>query len=140
MQSRVASARFVVRARALDRRVTLDKPGSDGSGKANLRAFRAEAAWGVVYEINAADWDTLDRCERGYARVAIEVETDAGERISATTYVAVRVSEDAVAWDWYKRLIVEGAREHGLPEHYVATLEALPTRHDPRGADPGRVS
>ncbi len=140
MQSRVASARFVARARAMDRRVTVDKRGSDGSGKANLREMRSETAWGVVYEIGAADWDALDQCERGYARIAIEVETDAGERISATTYVAVHVTDDAVAWNWYKRLIVEGAREHGLPEDYVATLAALPAREDPRGGDPGGVS
>ena len=140
MQSRVPSARFVARARARNRRVTLDKPGGDGSGKANLRAVRAEAAWGVVYEIDAGDWAALDRHEPGYTRVAIEVETDGGERISATTYVAVGVREDGVAWVWYRRLIVEGAREHGLPEDYVAVLEALPARDDPRSADPGAVS
>ena len=28
----------------------------------------------------------------------------------------------------YKRLIVQGAREHGLPAHWVALLEALPER------------
>jgi hypothetical protein len=139
MKSRVPSARFVVRARAVNWRLTLDKVGGDGSAKANLRAFRADAAWGVVYEIDAADWEALDRCEPGYARVAIEVESDDGERISATTYVAVRVSEDAVAWEWYRQLIVEGAREHGLPEDYVAVLEALPARRDPRSADPSAV-
>jgi hypothetical protein len=27
-------------------------------------------------------------------------------------------------------MILEGAREHGLPEEYLAILEALPTRPD----------
>ena len=32
---------------------------------------------------------------------------------------------------WYKRLMLAGAREHGLPREWLALLEALPERHDP---------
>lgn len=35
-----------------------------------------------------------------------------------------------LAYTWYKRYVVEGAREHGLPEGYIAQLEAVPAIDD----------
>ncbi len=46
--------------------------------------------------------------------------------------MATTLTDEPVAFDWYKRLIVEGAREHGLPGDWVATLERLPEKPDPR--------
>ena len=38
------------------------------------------------------------------------------------------LTADAVPFAWYKRLIVDGARAHELPEDWVRVLEALPER------------
>ena len=43
------------------------------------------------------------------------------------------LTADPVPYAWYKRLVIEGAREHGLPADYVAMLEAWPERPDPAG-------
>jgi hypothetical protein len=85
----------------------------------------------VVYALDAADWPELDRCEGGYDRVAVEVLFENGERFAAETYVAVRMTADAVAFDWYVQIIVDGAAAHELPEPYLAELRALPVRPDP---------
>ena len=45
--------------------------------------------------------------------------------------IATVPAAELVAFDWYKQLIVEGAREHRLPEYYVTELEALAARPDP---------
>jgi hypothetical protein len=34
-------------------------------------------------------------------------------------------------YSWYKRFVVEGARQHGLPADYIAGIEALPAAEDP---------
>lgn len=34
-------------------------------------------------------------------------------------------------YSWYLRFVVEGAKQHGLPEEYVATLEAVRAIEDP---------
>jgi hypothetical protein len=133
MRGRIPGARDLGPARLPGHALRLDKRSSDGSGKANLAEDASGCVWGALYAIEAADWPVLDRFESGYARVAVEVVTPGGERLPAQTYVAERLTSDPVPFDWYKRLIVEGAREHGLPESWIAWLERLPERPDPRG-------
>lgn len=131
MRERVASARVVGPGRIADYRLALDKRGSDGSGKANLVAEPGAGVWGVVYAIDAQDWTHLDAHEPGYDRIGVEVRTPL-RHLSAWTYRARIRTDDPVAFDWYKRLIVEGAREHGLPPEWLEALVALPERPDPR--------
>jgi len=133
LRGRVPSAVAAGRARLPGRRLTTDKLGRDGSGKANLREDAAATVWGVIYEIHSTHWAELDACERGYSRVSLEVVTETGERLLAQTYASETLTADPVPYAWYKRLIIEGAREHGLPADYVAMLEAWPAKPDPAG-------
>jgi hypothetical protein len=64
--------------------------------------------------------------------VEIQVLTDAGDDLDAETYLAQVLTTDPVAFDWYKQLLLEGAREQALPDGYVAGLAHLPARPDPR--------
>jgi gamma-glutamylcyclotransferase (GGCT)/AIG2-like uncharacterized protein YtfP len=134
LRGRVPSAVVVGRARLPGRRLVTDKLGRDGSGKANLREDPSATVWGVIYEIHSAHWAELDACERGYSRVSLEVVTEAGAPLLAQTYVSETLTADPVPYAWYKRLVIEGAREHGLPTDYIAMLEAWPEKPDP--ADP----
>jgi hypothetical protein len=60
--------------------------------------------------------------------VGVEVRTSSGETWCASTYRSDRISEDPVPFDWYRAMILEGAREQRLPEEYLALLEALPAK------------
>jgi hypothetical protein len=33
-------------------------------------------------------------------------------------------------YSWYRRLVVEGARQHALPPDYIARIEAIPAVED----------
>ena len=131
MRDRVPSARLLERARLPGVRLVFDKRGRDGSGKANLCEALGSSVWGVLYAIEPAGWEALDRHEGGYARVAVEVVGEEGELHAAATYVAQVFTADAVPFDWYRELVIEGAREHGLPPAYLAALESVPRRTDP---------
>jgi len=131
MTERVPSARVVAAARAHGWRLSLGKRGRDGSGKATLIEAPEAFVWGVVYAIDLRDWRRLDRFERGYARISVQVAWEREQRVAAITYVAPETAPDPTAFGWYKRLIVDGAREHGLPAAYIAELEQLPERDDP---------
>jgi gamma-glutamylcyclotransferase (GGCT)/AIG2-like uncharacterized protein YtfP len=135
MRSRIASARFVTRARLAGFRLALNKSGRDGSGKANVQRDDDAHVWGVVYRIDLMHWPQLDTFEPGYARTEMDVETETGGALGVQTYVAHDLTDDPVAYDWYKRLLVDGAREHGLPGDYVEALKRLPHR-----PDPGRIT
>jgi gamma-glutamylcyclotransferase (GGCT)/AIG2-like uncharacterized protein YtfP len=140
MRARISSARAVGTGWVDGHRLSLGKPGRDGSGKATLIADPDARVWGALYAIDPAHWKKLDGFEPGYTRVALVVTTERGERMRASTYVAPETASDAVAFTWYKRCIVDGAREHDLPAHYVEDLLQLPERPDPNRLGPEPIS
>ena len=128
MQGRVPSARACGPARLRAHRLTTDKRGRDGTGKANLRHAPGQFVWGVLWSLDSEDWARLDAAEGDYRRIAVCVENAAGERVQTQTYRSDRLTEDPALAPAYKRCIVDGAREHDLPEAWVRLLEALPER------------
>jgi hypothetical protein len=34
-------------------------------------------------------------------------------------------------YSWYRRFVVDGARQHALPVGYIARMEAVPAEEDP---------
>jgi gamma-glutamylcyclotransferase (GGCT)/AIG2-like uncharacterized protein YtfP len=105
----------------------LDKRGVDGTAKANLHASPDGVVWGAVYTLDPADWARLDARERDYARIEIEI-VQGDQRALAQTYRSDRLTDDAVAATWYKQLIVDAARAHGLPADWCVWLDGLPAR------------
>ncbi len=116
-------------ARLAGHRLAFDKPGRDGSAKANLRPQPGGLVWGVVYALDPDDWARLDRFERGYDRVEVSVD-GAARSLRVQTYRAAR-SCAALPFAWYLALCVAGARQHGLPRHWVEQLRATPVQPDP---------
>jgi len=140
MQARVPAAVPRGRARLRGHRLVFNKLGRDGSAKANLvpEPDGGEAeVWGVLWELDAAGLAALDPHEGGYRRVRAEVETDDGACVVVETYLSERLTNDPVPFDWYLEHVLRGARAHGLPEAWVARLELVVCRPDPReGAAP----
>ena len=88
-----------------------------------------DAVWGVLYRIDCAEKADLDRIEGlgvGYDEHEVVVATEAGE-IAARTYRARPNAVNATLRprQWYKALVLDGAREHGLPASYVAMIEEV---------------
>lgn len=130
MRQRVPSARSEAVAFLDHHRLVCNKRGRDGSAKANLVRAAGHRVWGVIYRIEQADLALLDRFETGYERVEVEVCTTAGGAHRASTYRSDRIIGDPIPFDWYRAMILEGAREHDLPEDYLSVLEALPSKPD----------
>lgn len=80
--------------------------------------------------MNDSDIEQLDRIEKGYQRIKIQVCQPDGKMIEAVTYQSTQLTDDPVAYDWYKDLLITGAREHHLPQDYIAYLEQLPAKPD----------
>ena len=128
LRERAPSARECGAACARGFELRLDKRGADGTAKANLHAAPRGLVWGALYALDREDWKRLDGFERGYARIEIEVALADGERRAlAQTYRSDQLT-DAAAADWYKQLIVAGARAHRLPAEWCAWLDGLPAR------------
>lgn len=136
-EDRAPSARSAGRARLLDVRLICNKKSADGSAKANIVDSPSDVVWGVLWEVDASDLTKLDVAEGGYQRELRKVLTDGGKTVAAEVFVSETLISDAVAYDWYKALLIEGAREHELPEEYVRYLESLPAKPDMRKSEDG---
>jgi gamma-glutamylcyclotransferase len=124
MRERLPGARAVGVAQLVGFRIVFDKPGRDGSGKANLAADAHGSVWGALYELVLAEMAALDAFEGGYVRERVSVKALASPRRNAVTYRSSLADPRAVPAPWYAARVLAGARAHGLPPAYVAALEA----------------
>ena len=85
---------------------------------------------GVLYWCTPEALALLDKYESGYDRVQIEVLDEAGARIEAVAYIArpENLTSDESPTAEYLGRIIRGAREHGLPEVDIRTMEAAAER------------
>ena len=112
------------------------KISNDGSGKADIVQSDAEgvSVFGVLYRISPDDKAALDIAEglgEGYEEVEIVVDYE-GVATSVTAYKATKTNPNLKPYAWYKALAAFGAKEHNLPEPYVAHIEAVPAAEDPK--------
>lgn len=125
---RTSSARAVGVARLPGHELRWHKVSKDGSGKCDIvPAAKENMVYGVLYEIALADKPALDQAEGlgwGYREVQIEVQTDTGP-VLALSYQATNIDHGTKPYDWYKAIVVSGAREHELPPDYVQALESV---------------
>ncbi len=134
LKARTPSARPLGAGRLKGHVLKWHKTGADGSGKCDVvhTGRDDDAVWGVLYTLDAAEKPDLDKAEAlgiGYTekRAAIHI---GDETVEAWLYVAIDTSPGLTPYDWYKAFVVEGAREHAVPDHYIAALKAVPARAD----------
>ncbi len=139
MVARVPSARTVAVARLPGFRLAFRKRAADGSMKCDIESSREGTLWGVVYRLDAAHLPHLDAAEgEGYTRATQTVtHADGATGYEVFTY---RAREgwlgEGHPHDWYRDLVVVGARDHRLPETWVAAIAEQEAVADP---DPERA-
>lgn len=105
------------------------KSTKDKSGKANAVPRRGGRVWGVVFELNAEEFERLREYEGGYEPKAVEVWIpEQGKMVRAETFLADADKADVFPSFDYLRLIVDGARQHGLPPDYCQRLARFQTK------------
>lgn len=108
--------------------LAFSKVSKDGSGKATLVQHEQSTVHGVLFSLHSSELPKLDALEglgKGYDRIEVDVVTDrAPSKIVAHTYIATKMDDDLVPFDWYLGLVVAGARDHVLPDDYTYELSA----------------
>ncbi len=128
LQSRVTIEKDMGAAFLEGWQMVFSKRGRDGSGKANLVENLGAVTWGVLYLLKGSELDLLDRIEIGYERMGVHVRQRDGTMIEAVTYVSQELTNDPRPSREYKEYVLSGAREHDLPQDYLAYLEAFSVR------------
>ncbi len=117
------------RVRGYRLRFNLEGRPKGKAAPANLSADPNAEVWGVLYRITRADLVRLDSTEgvpgRRYRHLWVDAEDDVGGMMKAVTYVADGKDTDGNPSRRYITLLREGARAHGLPEHYLRFLDSV---------------
>ena len=136
LRRRIVSASFVCVARLPGYRLMFHKAGMDGSAKCDAWSTGqvADVVQGVIFAIAHAQLRELDRVEgegRGYRRTEVEVFDRDGRGYRVATYCATHIDATLKPFDWYRLHVLQGAREHGLPEDYIRAIARVCVRRDP---------
>ena len=139
LECRVGRVRALGVARLAGYTLRWNKRSTDGSGKCDIVPVAGDEVLGVVYELDERKIKDLDRIEgvgAGYDRADVRVELG-GEAVTACAYIATQVDDTLLPYDWYRHLVLAGARQHGLPAAYIARLGDQRFQVDP---DAGRAA
>ena len=129
LRFRVRSARPIGVAKLEGFQLQWNKRSKDGSGKCGILAASNSGATviGVIFQIDPSEKKLLDRAEgvgAGYFELPIAPTMNEAE-VAAFTYIPDQAfRKDGLAvYGWYKDFVIAGAREHCLPENYIAISE-----------------
>ncbi|HDN19555.1 MAG TPA: gamma-glutamylcyclotransferase [Candidatus Acetothermia bacterium] len=111
--------------------LVFNKEANDGSGYANICPQRDSVVYGVLYALTEDELQKLDQYEGvpcHYRRIILRVETKEGPQ-HAECYVAVedKVKEGLKPRKDYLQHLIQGAKEHNLPEEYILKLRNVET-------------
>jgi hypothetical protein len=117
------------RVRGYRLRFNLEGRPKGRAAPANLCADPQAEVWGVLYKITRRDLLRLDATEGvpgpRYRPLRIDAEDVEGKPLRAVTYIAQGKETDGNPSLRYLTLLREGARAHGLPEHWIRFLDSV---------------
>ena len=97
------------------------------AGAADIVRAKGESVWGVLWELplGAAELDVKEFAGTGYRRRSVKVILD-GEPVQAMAYEVIeKAPTELQPRREYVQLMMDGAREHGLPDAWLRRLEAV---------------
>ena len=107
---------------------SFNKLGKDGSGKCTLVRSCSGSAFGAIYQISEIQKLVLDEYENGYDTIGLTLP-EFGECITYIARPAV-LADNLLPFDWYKYLVLAGARRHGFPKQYIKRLDKIKAKPD----------
>jgi cation transport regulator ChaC len=117
------------RVRGYRLRFNLDGRPKGKAAPANLCVDPQAEVWGVLYRIRQRDLVRLDSTEgvpgRRYRHLWVEAEDSDGNQLRAITYIADGNEVDSSPSLRYITMLRDGARTHGLPDHWIRFLESV---------------
>lgn len=131
LKDRLPSARLIGTAYSPDWSLGFHKRSKDESGKCCISRGSGGAHF-AIFDISNDDklaLDTIEGVGNGYAEITLNFE----EFGDCESYVAQasHIDEALQPYDWYKELVLAGARLHGFPDAYLRAIESVRAICDP---------
>ncbi len=127
LEERIGKCGCLGRAILKKYKLAFNKLAKDGSGKANIvfTGNNDNHVYGVCFNLDEDQLNTLDEFEIGYIRDVVKVSI--GTNImEAATYIAnsEAVHDNLHINKKYLQFCIDGGKEHGLPKDYIQFLES----------------
>ncbi len=135
LANRISSAHLVGTACLPNWSLRFHKKSEDDSGKCSI-FIGDDGVHFAIFNISTEDKLTLDKIEglgNGYSEVSLCIPGfgNCASYIAEESYI-----EDSLRpYDWYKELVLAGARFHEFPDRYLQEIESIQALRDP---DPAR--
>jgi gamma-glutamylcyclotransferase (GGCT)/AIG2-like uncharacterized protein YtfP len=91
--------------------------------------------WGLLYQLKTFDWERLDSCEDAkadgtgeYFHYPVQVLDKQQTIKEASIYKKARLGQAEQPSAEYVSIMIQGAKEQGLPEDYIAALQKIGTK------------
>ncbi len=122
-------AKFVGKAELTDYKLDFTRFSSKRKcGVADVVKLVGGSVWGVLWEVSEAGWRCLDIREgvssNSYRRISVTVLYN-GVETKCFTYEVVKKKPFIPPNQMYMDLLLEGSREHELPDDYIAKLSRI---------------
>ncbi len=137
LEKRIGKVKVIGPAKLVGYVFEFSKESKDKSLKANVfhTGNDYDIVWGVLFEINNDKKEDLDKFEglgMGYEIQTVSVEARMDNTLTAYCYVATNryLGMDNYPYEWYKSLIVAGAKDHDLPLNYILFLNEFKDKED----------
>jgi len=131
LTDRISSAQLVGAAWLPDWSLCFHKRSEDESGKCSIHIGDGGVHF-AIFDISVEDKLTLDKIEglgSGYSEISLSLP---GFGICASYAAEESYVDDSLRpYDWYKELVMAGARFHGFPDHYLQEIEFVQALRDP---------
>jgi gamma-glutamylcyclotransferase (GGCT)/AIG2-like uncharacterized protein YtfP len=138
LKKRVPGAEILGMASLQKHSLRFHKKSSDGSAKCDLfnTGIETDKIYGVLFEVpdsQLLELDDAEGCGKGYKRNTLKVTDADNAEVSAMAYVATAdaIVADLLPYDWYRELVLCGARQNDLPADYIKSIEAVGVVTDP---------
>ena len=131
LAKRISSTRLIGTSFIPDWSLHFHKKSNDKSGKCNI-VSGGDGIHVAVFDISVEDKLKLDDIEglsTGYSKLTLRVPGfgDCASYIADESHI-----DDSLApYDWYKELVLIGARLHGFPHEYVDIIDSISACPDP---------
>jgi hypothetical protein len=110
----------------------------------NIIPRKGSVAWGVLYEIpdflmdrasakrmGRKSMDAIEGEGTNYERRKIQVRKPSGEVVEAVTYTVIEREQNILTNAAYVGHILEGLREHGVPNDYIERVKSIAIANNP---------
>ncbi len=125
MRRRCPEAKFMRKVYLENFRFVYDNACDWWKTAGNIVPSEGDVVWGALFDIHKKDLTSLDNYEqyqrRLYFRKDVLVKDDAGNETKAIVYIREGAVE-AAPGEAYQDIVVEGARDCGLPKDYISFL------------------